>query len=136
MALPENVLIDTSALFALAHDKDIFHKVAEDEYAIIMDRDQQLWTTSYALVETMALIQNRLGFSVLSDFMSQMSIVVNVYWIDVDIHKQAWELLLRNQGTGLSLVDWTIALASSILDAPIFTFDGDFANQGLFVIPR
>ena len=136
MALPENVLIDTSAFYALAWDEDIFHDRARDEYDRMIDREQELWTTSYALVETIALIQNRLGFNALSDFMSRIGGIVNVFWVHSEIHKQAWELLLANQGAGLSFVDCTLALASRILNAPVFTFDGDFANQGLLVIPR
>ena len=83
----------------------------------------------------MALIQNRLGFSVLSDFMSRIDRTVNIYWIDVEIHTRAWELLLENQGATLSFVDWTLALVSRTLDAPVFTFDSGFANQGVFVTP-
>lgn len=135
MAFPENVLIDTSAFYALVSDADIFHQKARDEYGRLLDREQQLWTTSYALVETMALIQNRLGFSVLSDFMSRIDRTVNIYWIDVEIHTRAWELLLENQGATLSFVDWTLALVSRTLDAPVFTFDSGFANQGVFVTP-
>ena len=136
MALPENVLIDTSAFYALASDDDIFHRRARDEYERVIDREQELWTTSYALVETIALIQNRLGFNALSDFMNQIGGIVNVFWVHSEVHTQAWEHLTANQGAGLSFVDWTLALASRILDAPVFTFDSDFANQGFVVIPR
>lgn len=135
MALAENVLIDTSAFYALVSDADTFHQRARDEYERLLDREQKLWTTSYALVEAVALIQNRLGFSVLADFMSRIDGIVNIYWIDSEIHKRAWELLLDNQGVGLSFVDWTLALVSSILNAPVFTFDTDFAKRGFFVTP-
>ena len=48
----------------------------------------------------------------------------------------AWARFIENQGRGLSLVDWTIAIASQELGAHVFTFDVDFAQQGLAVIPR
>ena len=38
---------------------------------------------------------------------------------------------MEERGRGLSLVDWTIAVASREMGAPVFTFDGGFANEGL-----
>ena len=82
-------------------------------------------------------MQNRLGFAALSDFMNGIDGLVSVFWIDSALHNRAWSLLTENQGEGLSLVDWTVALVSRRLDAQTFTFDGGFANQqGLYVIPR
>ena len=52
------------------------------------------------------------------------------------MHDLAWARFTENQGRGLSLVDWTIAIASQELSAHIFTFDTDFAQQGIAVIPR
>ena len=43
---------------------------------------------------------------------------------------------MEHQGQGLSLVDWTIAVASLEMSAPVFTFDGDFAEEGILVVPR
>ena len=43
---------------------------------------------------------------------------------------------MEERGRGLSLVDWTIAVASREMGAPVFTFDGGLANEGLAVLPR
>ncbi len=63
MPLPEKVIIDTSAFYALMSANDSFHRRAADTYERLIDREQELWTTSYALVETMALVHRRLGFA-------------------------------------------------------------------------
>ena len=61
MALPDRVLVDTSAFFALCSASDLFHSKASLAYERLIDREQELWTTSYALVETIALLHRRLS---------------------------------------------------------------------------
>ena len=68
MVLPERVLIDTSAFYALRSATDLFHNRASVAYERLLDREQELWTTSYTLVETVALLHRRLGFEVVSEF--------------------------------------------------------------------
>ena len=135
MALPDRVLIDTSAHYALLSDSDSYHSQARDTFERIVDRDQELWTTSYVLVECMALVHRRLGFSVLSQFITYVESSVSVFWIERTTHAQALIQLIDSQGSGLSFVDWTIALASDAMRAPVFTFDRGFANRGYSVIP-
>ncbi len=136
MPLPEKVLVDTSAFYALVSANDSFHRRAGEAFERLIDREQELWTTSYALVETMALIHRRLGFNTLSDFMARVEDTVGVFWVESSIHNEAWGRLTADQGVGMSFVDWTLATVSRILNAPIFTFDRGFAQQGLLTIPR
>lgn len=136
MALNERVVINTSAFYALVSSEDVFRESARDTYEYLIDHERELWTTSYVLVETIALIQNRLGFNAVSDFISGIDAVVSAFWIESAFHNRAWNLLMENQGAGLSFVDWTVALVSRNLDAHIFTFDSDFAKHALPVLPR
>lgn len=130
------VIVDSAAFYALASGEDSFHQRAQAEYEELLDEGKELWTTSYALVETMALIQRRLGFNAVVDFLDRIGRNVSVAWIDEEVHSQAWDRLVEQQGAGLSFVDWTVALASEGLDATIFTFDSGFVNRGYSVIPR
>ena len=66
MATPERVLVDTSALYALRSEADLFHHRARAAFEYLMDEGEELWTTSYALVEIVALLHRRLGFGVVS----------------------------------------------------------------------
>ena len=129
------VMVDTAAFYALASQNDAYHDAARQAYVLILSEERELWTTSYALVETMALIQRRLGFDALTDFMNRIGGSVNIHWIDDEDHNQAWDRLVEQRGAGLSLVDWTVALASEMMDATIFTFDRGFANQGFSIMP-
>ena len=130
------IIVDSAAFYALTFDGDSFHQRAQAEYDELLDEGKELWTTSYALVETMALIQRRLGFNAVVNFLHRIARNVRVVWIDEDRHSRAWDRLVERQGAGLNFVDWTVALASEELDAVIFTFDGGFVNRGYSVIPR
>ena len=133
----DSVLIDTAAFYAVVSPGDFFHDVAKERYNdMVSNEAQHLWTTSYALVETMALIRRRLGFDALVDFVDIIDGNVNIHWIDDQDHNQAWARFLEHGGAGLSLVDWTVALLAETMEATIFTFDRGFVNQGFSVTPR
>lgn len=136
MPLPEKIIIDTSAFYALVSAKDAFHSRAADTYEQLIDREQELWTTSYVLVETMALVHRRLGFDILAEFVKGIDGTVRVFWVESAVHNQALSQFAANRGNGLSFVDWTVGLVSLILNAHIFTFDRGFAERSLPVIPR
>ena len=131
------MLIDTSAFYALRSATDLFHTRASAAYERLLDREQELWTISYTLVETVALLHRRLGFEVVSEFSEwRRRADLQVLWIASRMHDEAWNRFMAEQGRGLSFVDWTTVVASREMGAPVFTFDGGFASEGLPVLPR
>ena len=133
----DRVLVDTSAFYALFSATDLFHDRARSAYELLIDREYELWTTSYTLIETIALLHRRVDFLVVSRFAEWRSSNLGVLWIDSRVHDSAWRLFANTHGRGLSFVDWTTVVASREIDnAPVFTFDGGFASQGLPVVPR
>ncbi len=136
MGPPEKVVIDTSAFYALISADDRFHHSAQAYYEVIKDRDVEIWTTSYALSETVALVHHRLGYDTLSRFLEIIEPNVSVFWVDSATHFAAMENFKAVAGRGLSLVDWTVVLASRIESAHVFTFDAGFAEHAVSMIPR
>lgn len=137
MAGTERVLVDTSAIYAIRSTRDRFHGSAKAAYEHLMNTNQELWTTSYVLVETVALMHRRLGFEVVAEFSNWLrDSSVKVSWVDSSMHEAAWNQFMAEQGRGLSFVDWTIALASREMGAAVFTFDAGIASQGVPVVPR
>ena len=136
MALPEVVLVDTSAFYALASRNDEFHERARKTFEALVDREQRIMTTSYVLVETMALIQRRLGFEVLRALIDSTGRLVETLWVEDGLHSAAWDRLEERKGSGPSLVDWTIILSARRLGAHIFAFDSDFSRENVTVLPR
>ena len=135
MTPSERVLVDTTAFYALYSPTDQFHNQATAACEQLIGQDRELWTTSYALVETIALLHRRLGFSVASQFEVWRQANVEVFWVDDMAHDAAWAQLMAHEGSGLSLVGWTTVMASRQLGAPVFAFDRGFASQGLSVLP-
>lgn len=137
MAETDRVLIDTSALYAIRSASDRFHDKAKAAYEHLINTNQEIWTTSYTLVETVALLHRRLGFEVVSEF-SEWCLDSNlqVLWIDERIHGEAWSRFMGGQGRGLSFVDWTTAVVSCEMGAQVFAFDQDFVTEGLPIVPR
>lgn len=137
MAETDSLIIDTSALFAILSTKDNFHTKATSVYQDLEQTELTLWSTSYAMVETVALLHRRGGFSAVLAFEDwTKNTDLQVVWVDERLHDAAWTRFIESEGRGLSLVDWTIAIASQELGAHVFTFDTDFAQQGVAVIPR
>ncbi len=136
MALSERALVDTSIFYALSSSTDAFHERAVSAFDMVVARDTELWTTSYALVETVALIHNRLGFEVLSDLLESFQGNLEIFWVDETVHEAAWKRFAALEGRGLSFVDWTLAVAAAELGAPVFTVDSGFAEHGIAVLRR
>lgn len=125
------VIIDTSAIYALISASDNFHQKARRTYGDLVDRGSELYTTSYILVETSALVHHRLGFQALKTFIESIQDIFNIHWIDRTTHSEAWKLMVARSGGGLSLVDWTTVLIVRKLNASVFAFDEDFIQEGV-----
>ena len=136
MPHPERVVIDTSAFYALVVDTDEFHSSAVAIYEYLIDQDIELWTTAYALVETMALVHRRFGFSRVAQLLEITESSVQLFWIDSEVHSMAMSEFTSSEGRGLSLVDWTVVIAARIRSAQVFTFDRGIADKSVVVIPR
>ncbi|MBI2908666.1 MAG: type II toxin-antitoxin system VapC family toxin [Chloroflexi bacterium] len=132
--MPNTVLIDTSALYAMVSRSDRYHERARLLYQALIDREDELLTTSYTLVESAALIVHRLGFIPFQALVDSIQPAVRIVWVDRLVHSLAWEKMVARKGNGLSLVDWTTAVVAQKYNALVFAFDEDFDREGLPVI--
>lgn len=137
MSSLKKAILDTSAFYALISSTDAFHPQAKSAYERLLDWEWELWTTSYILVETSALVHHRLGFEPLKVFMETiLSGIAHVLWVENTIHSEAWKHMTERQGKGLSLVDWTTVIAAKNLGASVFTFDQSFRQEGVLTFPH
>ena len=128
------VFADTSALFALLVRDDRMHVRAKENFAYFAGNGAQLLTSSFVLVETVALLQRRVGLAPVHDFNAKILPLMEVVWIDAEWYGRAMQRLLAQARRSLSLVDcvsFEIMEAREIRDA--FTFDPHFEENG-FVI--
>jgi len=130
------VLIDTSAFYAVLDRDDNHHPQARGVWAGLLDRGAALVTTNYIVVETCALVQNRLGLDAVRTFSQDMLAVVEVRWIGPELHASAMLALLTANRRKLSLVDCANFLAMRAGGIRrVFAFDRHYLEQGFEIEP-
>ena len=112
------------------------HAAACAEWKQLLDGRETLHTTNYVLVETSALLQNRLGMDGLRTFTADILPVVTILWVEEGQHRSAQHALLVSGRRNLSLVECTSfeAMRRLRLDR-VFCFDPHFAEQGFQIVP-
>jgi predicted nucleic acid-binding protein len=130
------IFIDTSAIYALADRADPNHIVAVDNLQAILDQGETLLTHNYVLLESLALVQSRLGLSAASKLARDSQHFV-VDWIDEELHRQAVVSLHKIGKRHISLVDHVsfLIMKRRNLDTA-FAFDPDFNSQGFICFSR
>ena len=130
------IFIDTSALYALMDADDRNHERARAAWAEWLDQPTQFLTSNYVLLESLALIQHRLGIQAARQFDEELIPVLRVHWIDTELHTTALRTVLAIGQWDLSLVDCTnIELMRRLGHRTIFAFDRHYPEQGLNQLP-
>lgn len=129
------VFIDTSAFYALLDADDTGHTRVRDSWEQLLTGNTALVTSNYILVETFALMQNRLGMAAVRAFQENIVPLLDVLQIDAQIHAAAASALLAASRKHLSLVDcssFEVMRRAGIRKA--FTLDRHFKEQGFETI--
>ena len=129
------VFVDTSALFALLVHNDYMHVRARKFFEQCMADEVQLLSSSYVLVETMALLQRLVGMDAVIDFHDKIVPLLDIIWVDGDWHGKAMNRLLALQKREVSLVDclsFVIMETREISHA--YSFDRHFADYGFSLL--
>lgn len=122
-------LVDTSAIFALADGRDARHDEATRSFDALLRTGRRLVTHSYVLVESMTLLQHRLGRAKAIELASVAG-AFEIEWVGERLHNAA-VLALGEQPRGISLVDqvsFLVMRRRGIHEA--FAFDADFTAAG------
>lgn len=131
------VFADTSALFTLLDADDVNHPAAREWIGKYRgDPALTLITHNYVVVESVAVIQRRLGPEVVRALFEGILPLVDVMFIDEQLHRLATSAFLAAIRRRPSLVDWVsfeFMRQQGIQQA--FAFDRDFRNQGFATVP-
>lgn len=123
--------IDTSAILALLATNDPQHQNAVACYASLLETPYSLVTTNYVVVETIALVQNRIGLAAVQDLLQDILPSMDVMWIDITLHSQAIMTLLTANRRTLSIVDCSSFVFMRSHDlTTVFTYDSHFEEHG------
>lgn len=124
-------LIDTAAFLALLNRSDQNHQIAQRIWRELLLNKTDLYCTSYVLVETVALVQNRLGLETVRIFNDDVIPLLRIEWVAPSLHQKGMSTLLTEKRRHLSLVDCvSFAAAKQYNLTNIFVFDHHFVEQG------
>ena len=127
------IFVDTSALYALADAADQNHEKARRILEELLDGDEILLTHSYVLVESIALVQHRLGTDAALRLAESRGFEVE--WVDAARHAETVRALgtrRRRRVSFVDLVSFGVMRARGIEKA--FAFDEDFEREGFELV--
>ena len=124
------ILLDTSAIYALAAVKDPNNVRAKAYMERALADGEELLIHSYIISEASSLLQRRLGLAAASTFARQVA-DFTVHWLGAEDHEEALRLLEARSRRGLSLVDcasFVVMRRYGVTQA--LAFDADFEREG------
>ena len=127
------ILLDTSAIYALADKADMNHTKAYKKFEKILKSGETFLLHNYVLLESAALLQGRLGLPLAMLFLREAR-SFEMEWVDQDLHEEAAKELERIGRRGISLVDCTsfIVMRRKKIQK-VLAFDPDFQEQGFTI---
>jgi len=124
------IFLDTSAIYAWADAADPNHRTALRRLQSLLDAGEELLTHNYVLVESMALLQARLGLTAATKLAADSTAFV-VEWVDEDLHAAGIGELKASKRRRVSLVDHVSFLVMKRRRVTTaFAFDPDFVSAG------
>ena len=93
------VFADTSGLFAALVRNDTNHEAARGSLSGLLENAQSIIvTTNFVLLETMALLQARVGLHAALAFERDLRPLLDVTWVDADLYSRAVRRLALRRG--------------------------------------
>lgn len=131
-----SVAVDTSGILAVLNGQDVHHAAADAALRQLVADEEPLVCTSYVLLESFALVQNRLGMDAVRDLQDRICPILEVEWVGQDLHDAGVAGLVAANRRQLSLVDCVSFAAMRRLGIErVFTFDAHFGEQGFQLVP-
>jgi predicted nucleic acid-binding protein len=124
------IFLDTSAIYAWADAGDPNHDASVRRLQAVLERGEELLTHNYVLVESLALLQSRLGVDAAVKLAKDSTLFV-IEWVDDDLHTSGIRQLEAWKKGQVSLVDhisFLIMKRRHLTTA--FAFDPDFTSAG------
>lgn len=130
------VFMDTSGIYAVFDRDDANHAKAKAAWAHLLDGRTVLLTNNYVLLETIALLQHRIGLDAVRAFHDDVEPLLDVEWVSQEQHRAGLEAALAAARKKLSLVDcvsFQTMRRHGVRTA--FCFDAHFREHGFATEP-
>lgn len=130
------VFVDTSALISMLDAADPNCRQAGETWRQFPTRGDCPVCTNYVVVETLVVLQRRLGMAAAEAFQQDVVPLLSVHWVDAELHGIGVANLFAARRRGLSLIDCiSFAVMRRLGIDTAFTFDAHFAQQGFVCLP-
>jgi len=130
------IYVDTSAFLALVNLDDPHHDKAMQTWEQLIESEQKLICNNYVLVESIALIQRRVGLEAVSILHNDIAPYIEIDWLDKELHNSIVNTAIKTKRRQISLVDYSSfdTMQRQGIETA-FAFDSHFREQGFDVIP-
>ena len=128
-----NVFGDSSAFYAYLDKQDYCHLKAKEQMSSLIQSNDIIVSSNYIVIETIALVQRRLGFDAVINFQEVIVPLLNVYFVNKELHQKGIEFFLNESRRNLSLVDcvsFELMKQLGLQKAFAFAFDKHFEEYG------
>jgi len=130
------VFVDTSAFVAVLDADDENHQKAKGKWEDLILKNVTLVCSNYILVETFALIQDRIGIEAVRTFQEDVVPMITVEWVGEPMHQTGVMSVLAAARKRLSLVDCvSFDVMRRLGIKGTFAFDRHFKEQGFECVP-
>ena len=130
------IYVDTSAFLALINSSDPNHELAAQTWNNLILQNEKLMCNNYILVESIALIQRRVGIEATSILHNDIIPLLEIEWLDESLHNAIVNHVIAGNRRQLSLVDYSSFETMRRHDIhTAFAFDKHFREQGFNTIP-
>lgn len=131
-----SLFVDTSGFHALLVGSEPDSEAVLSAFRRAAESGRRMLTSNYVVLETTALLQNRVGLSPVRDLEARFLPLMEIVFVDAAFHRRAVERLLRIDRRRISLVD---ASSFEVMDAQgisdVLGLDADFEEQGFRLVP-
>lgn len=125
------VFVDTSGFYAVLDRDEARHPLAREIWASLLSGAALLVTTNYIVLETLALLQRRLGMVAARAFVEEVLPAIHIEWVSIEDQEASLAALLIANRRHLSLVDCTSFQVLRRLGLrSVLAFDHHFEEQG------
>jgi predicted nucleic acid-binding protein len=130
------IYVDTSAFFAMVSSSDANHEAALQTWEDLVENREKLMCNNYILVESIALIQHRVGLEAVAILHNEILPIMEIDWLDESLHNTIMQIVISTNRRVLSFVDHSSFNTMHRHGIKtVFTFDDHFRQQGFEVIP-
>jgi uncharacterized protein len=132
-----SLFADTSGLYAMLDRNDANHLRAKAVWSDWLTNRETLLTNNYVLLETVSLLQSRIGLAAIRTLWEDVMPALHVDWVSEEQHRAGIEAVLAASRRNLSLVDCVSFQTMRHNGLRVaFCFDTHFREQGFETRPH